>query len=400
MIELNRTLEDLEVHIIDNILFGSELEQAIIDRWFTEYRLEIEEKFAVYDELDSLQIKIIDEPKETLTKMLARLLTCTKEAKKIYRRFLTSWFHKNKISHHYQELIADDLARRGYAIIDDQIQDEASDNFQLVDGFINQSKNNNAVAHHQLNHNLRRNKSLSTLIQANSQLVAEVVRRLSDSATISFNLDDMYQAGMIGLLRAVEDLDVSLGYQIPTYWIKQTILKALADCSTLIRLPVHYRRKIRKYLTAENALWFELARQPTSAEISLEIKEPITVVEELQFSISNYHFVSLDHLTDIEKQSCSKMIWDDDPTTPEQKYDKIELETTINTMLALHLTDRDRQVLIHRFGLNNNHAKTLDAIGKKLNITRERVRQIEKRALKKLQTPKNITRLKEYFYTN
>ena len=156
MIELNRTLEDLEVHIIDNILFGSELEQAIIDRWFTEYRLEIEEKFAVYDELDSLQIKIIDEPKETLTKMLARLLTCTKEAKKIYRRFLTSWFDKNKISHHYQELIADDLARRGYAIIDDQIQDEASDNFQLVDGFINQPKNNNAVAHHQLNHNLTR----------------------------------------------------------------------------------------------------------------------------------------------------------------------------------------------------------------------------------------------------
>lgn len=423
-----KKLDDLLTHINDNFRFGSKIKQNIIDRWFKEYTLEIEEKFTVYDELDALQIEIIDHPKTVLKANLLKLFKCIELENEINSSILIKWFNQNNIDESIQENILSNLTRKGYIIIDDTLQEKNEidfdfdlpddllendldsllddDNFinhvDSLEDVINKSWNIEYLNQIHSGDESKRNKSISNLVEANRKLVWKIVKHYSGLSTIGFDEKDMYQVGVIGLLKAAEKFDISLGYQFSTYatwWIRQAITRGIADYSTLIRIPVHYREKMNKFIKIENELWNELARPATTFEISKEMGEPIDVIEELRFYISQSNLDSLDRLVgEGENTSLGELVLDKYLNTPDEEYYKIELRNTIGEIFQSNLTEREMQVLYYRFGLKNDETKTLEDIGQIFNVTRERIRQIEAKALRKLRNPKTTTVLKEYLY--
>mgnify|MGYP001486920948 FL=1 len=309
---MNKNLDDLLSHINDNLRFGSKIKQDIVGQWFKEYTLNIEEKFAVYDELDSLQIDIIDLPKTALKANLLKLFICIKQEYEIKKSTLIKWFNQNDINESLQENILNEM-KRDYIIIDDTKQEEYKINSDILDDFfdndldslledegfidhvdsledvIDKSRNIEYLNHVHSEDELKRNKSLRNLVEANSNLVWKIVKQYSGLETVGFDTDDMFQVGVIGLLKAAEKFDISKGNQFSTYavwWIRQAITRGIADYSTLIRIPVHYREKMNKFIRIENELWNKLARPATTFEISKEMEEPIEVIEVLRFYIS------------------------------------------------------------------------------------------------------------------
>lgn len=423
---MDKKLDDLLSHINDNFRFGSKIKQKIVDQWFKEYALEIEEKFTVYNELDSLQIEIIDHPKTVLKANLLKLFKCIDQENEINRSILTKWFNQNNIDKSIQENILSDLTRRGYIIIEDTLQKNNEIDFDILDDLLENDLDSLLNDDSFINHvdsledvidkswnieylnqihsgdELKRNKSLSNLVEANRRLVWKIVKHYSGLATIGFDENDMYQVGVIGLLKAAEKFEVSLGYQFSTYatwWIRQAITRGIADYSTLIRIPVHYREKMNKFIKIENELWNELARPATAFDISKEMGEPIDVIEALRFYISQSNLDSLDRLVgEGEGSSLGELVLDRNSNMPDEEYYKIELRNTISELFQSNLKEREIQILSYRFGFKNDEIKTLDDIGKMFNLTRERIRQIEAKALSKLRKEKATTILKEYLY--
>lgn len=422
---MNKLLDDLLSHINDNFRYGSKINQSIVDKWFKEHKLEIEEKFKVYDELDSLHIEIIDHPKTLFKAKLLRLLNCIKEETEIDRGILTKWFNQNNIDENIQENILGDLTRKGYIIIDDTLQEKNKVDFDILDDFlendldllldddifighvdslndvIDKSWNIEYLIQIHSGDELKRNRSLSNLVEANINLVWKIVKHYSGLATVGFDESDMYQVGQIGLLKAAEKFDVSLGYQFSTYatwWIRQAITRGIADYSTLIRIPVHYREKMNKYKRIENELWNELARPATPLEISQRMEESIDVIEEIRFYISQSNLDSLDRFVgEGLDTSLGELVLDDNIKTPEEEYYKFELRNVIGRIFQSNLTEREMQVLYYRYGFENDETKTLENIGQIYNVTRERIRQIEAKAISKLREEKTTTVLKEYW---
>lgn len=421
---MNKRLDDLLSYINDNFRFGSKIKQNTIDRWFKEYILEIEERFTVYDELDSLQIEIIDHPKTVLKAKLVKLFKCIEQESEINRSILINWFNKNNINESISGKILNDLTNKNFIIIDDTPQAKSEIDFDIFDdlfendldslldddSFINHvdsledviDKSWNIEYLNQIHSGdeLKRNKSLNNLVEANKKLVWKIVKYYSGLATIGFGENDMYQVGVIGLLKAAERFNVSLGYQFSTYatwWIRQAITRGIADYSTLIRIPVHYREKMNKFIKIENELWNQLARPATTFEISEEMGEAIDVIEDLRFYISQSNLDSLDRLVgEDENTSLGELVLDENLNTPDEEYFKFELRNTIGEIFQSNLTEREMQVLYYRFGFKNDETKTLEDIGQIFNVTRERIRQIEAKALTKLQKPKATKVLKEY----
>lgn len=424
--QMNKKLDDLLSHINNNFRFGSKIKQNKVDHWFNEYKLALEEKFAVYDELDTLQIKIIDHPKTALKAKLFKLFKCIELDNEINKSILINWFNQNNIDESIQENILSDLARRNYNIIDDTPSEKNEIDFDMLDDFfendldslldddsfidhvesledvIDKSWNIEYLKQIHSEDGFKRNKSLSNLVEANRKLVWKIVKNYAGLATVGFDENDMYQVGVIGLLKAAEKFDVSLGNQFSTYatwWIRQAITRGIADYSTLIRIPVHYREKMNKFIKIENELWNELARPATTFEISKKMEEPIHVIEELRFYISQSNLDSLDRLVgDDENTSLGDLLLDANLITADEEYNKIELRNTIGEIFQANLTEREMQVLYYRFGLKNDETKTLEEVGKIYNLTRERIRQIEAKALRKLRKQKTTTVLKEYLY--
>ncbi|MBX0358355.1 RNA polymerase sigma factor RpoD/SigA [Halobacillus sp. Nhm2S1] len=425
---MDKMLDDLLSHINDNFRFGSKIKQNIIDQWFNDYTLDIEERFIVYDELDSLQIEIIDYPKTVLKAKLLKFFKCIERENEINKSILIKWFNQNNIDESIKENILSDLTREKYIIIDDTLQDENEIDFDfdipddLLENDLDTLLNDDSFTDHvdsledvidkswniqylnqiHLGDELKRNKSLSNLVEANRKLVWKVVKRYSGIATVGFDENDMYQVGVIGLLKAAKKFDVSLGYQFSTYatwWIRQAITRGIADYSTLIRIPVHYREKMNKFIRIENELWNELARPATTFEISKAMEEPIEVIEELRFYISQSNLDSLDRLVGGDETTpLGELVFDENTDMPDEEYFKIELKNIIREILQSNLSKREVQVLYYRFGCKNEKPKTLEDIGQIFNVTRERIRQIEAKALLKLQKPKTTTVLKEYLY--
>ncbi|CEG27132.1 sigma-70 family RNA polymerase sigma factor [Bacillus sp. B-jedd] len=423
---MNKKLDDLLTHINNNFRFGSKIKQNIVDQWFKEYTLDIEEKFAVYDELDSLQIKIIDHPNTVIKAKLLKLYKCIELEKEINRSILIKWFNQNNIDESIHENMLSELRRSDYIIIDDTPQEKSEIDFDIPDDLlendldslldddsfiehidsledvIDKSWNIEYLNQIHSGDESKRNKSLSNLVEANTKLVWKIVKQYSGIATVGFDVSDMYQVGVIGLLKAAEKFDVSLGYQFSTYatwWIRQAITRGIADYSTLIRIPVHYREKMNKFIKIENELWNELARPATTIEISKEMGEPINVIEELRFYISQSNLDSLDRLVGKDENTLlGELVLDENLNMPDEEYFKVELRNTIGEIFQAILTEREMQVLYYRFGFKNDETKTLEDIGQIFNVTRERIRQIEAKALRKLQNPKTTTILKEYLY--
>jgi len=225
-------------------------------------------------------------------------------------------------------------------------------------------------------------KAREQMIKANLRLVVKIAR---DYEGIGLPLLDLISEGNIGLMKAVERFDPKKGGKLSTYgswWIKQSIKRALANQSKTIRLPVHLVDKISKMRRVSMKLQEEFGREPTDEELAGELD--MTPVRVRQMRLAAIRPASLDApIGDDESNNFSEVVEDENATTP---YEDLE-DKTVFVMLqdmVKHLDDREATILRYRFGLDGGMEKTLEEVGKKFGVTRERVRQIQNLALRKL----------------
>jgi RNA polymerase primary sigma factor len=232
------------------------------------------------------------------------------------------------------------------------------------------------------------------LIEANLRLVFSVAKKYRD---MGVPFSDLIQEGNAGLIHAVDKFDYRRGFKFSTYatwWIRQSVTRSIADQGRLIRLPVHRWEKINRMRRISQELTQELGRKPTAAEIAEELETPLQKMESL---VSNAELpLSLELPVGEEGDTTlGDFIPDDDTLSPDESAVRQQARQDIAGLLTT-LTPREQQVLQLRFGLQDGQARTLEEVGAQLGKTRERIRQIEAKALRKLRHPSRSRRLRGY----